>query len=90
MLAEAVKADLSYHISCPVLLICGERDKAGSAKSYNTKGHQKEGLPLKWIKNAGHNSNTDQPDEVNRLIEKFIGEIKEQNSLVKRESTGKL
>ena len=37
MLAEAVKADLSYHISCPVLLICGERDKAGSAKSYNKK-----------------------------------------------------
>ena len=26
---------------------------------------------------------TDQPDEVNRLIEKFIGEIKEQNPLAK-------
>jgi len=26
---------------------------------------------------------TDQLDEVNRLIEKFIGEIKEQNPLVK-------
>lgn len=26
-------------------------------------------------KNAGHNSNTDQPDEVNRLIEKFINEV---------------
>ena len=37
MLAEAVKADLPYHISCPALLICGERDKAGSAKSYNKK-----------------------------------------------------
>ncbi len=24
-----------------------------------------------------------QPDEINRLIEKFIGEIKEQNPLVK-------
>ena len=28
-----------------------------------------------WIKNAGHNSNTDQPNEVNRLIEKFINEV---------------
>ena len=28
-----------------------------------------------WIKNSGHNSNTDQPDEVNRLIEKFISEV---------------
>ena len=64
-----------YHISCPVLLICGEKDKAGSAQSYNKKWHQREGLPLKWIKNAGHNSNTDQPDEVNRLIEKFISEV---------------
>ena len=75
MLAEAIKADLPYHISCPALLICGEKDKAGSAKSYNKKWHQREGLSLKWIKNAGHNSNTDQPDEVNRLIEKFISEI---------------
>lgn len=65
MLAEAIKADLAYHISCPALLICGEKDKAGSAQSYNKKWHQREGLPLKWIKNAGHNSNTDQPDEVN-------------------------
>ena len=75
MPAEAIKADLPYHISCPALLICGEKDKAGSAKSYNKKWHQREGLSLKWIKNAGHNSNTDQPDEVNRLIEKFISEV---------------
>ena len=75
MLAEAIKADLPYHISCPALLICGENDKAGSAKSYNKKWHKREGLPLKWIKNAGHNSNTDQPDEVNRLIEKFISGV---------------
>lgn len=75
MLAEAIKSDRSYHISCPALLICGEKDKAGSAKSYNKKWHQREGVPLKWIKNAGHNSNADQPDEVNRLIEEFISEV---------------
>ena len=79
MLAEAIKADLPYHISCPALLICGEKDKAGSAKSYNKKWHRREGLPIQWIKNAGHNSNTDQPDEVNRLIEKFIGEVDGKN-----------
>ena len=74
MLAEAIKADLPYRISCPALLICGAKDKAGSAKRYNKKWHQREGLPLKWIKNAGHNSNADQPGEVNRLIEEFISE----------------
>lgn len=41
MLAEAIKADLPYHISCPALLICGEKDKAGSAKRYNRKWHQR-------------------------------------------------
>ena len=46
MLAEAIKADLQYRISCPALLICGEKDKAGSAKSYNKKWHQRAGLPL--------------------------------------------
>ena len=39
MLTEAIKADLPYHISCPALLICGEKDKAGSTKSYNKKWH---------------------------------------------------
>ena len=71
MLAEAIKADLPYRISCPALLICGEKDKAGSAKSYNKKWHQREGLTIKWIKNAGHNSNADQPDEVNRRFLSF-------------------
>ena len=75
MLAEAIKADLAYHITCDILLFCPPALKGVSAQSYNKKWHQREGLPLKWIKNAGHNSNTDQPDEVNRLIEKFISEV---------------
>ena len=73
--SEMCIRDRPYHISCPALLICGEKDKAGSAKRYNKKWHQRDGLPLKWIKNAGHNSNTDQPGEVNRLIEKFFSEV---------------
>ena len=39
-----------------------------------------------WIKNSGHNSNTDQPNEVNRLIEKFIGEV-DGKSLAKSKKT---
>ena len=38
MLAEAIKADLQYRISCPVLLICGEKYKAGSAKDIIENG----------------------------------------------------
>lgn len=68
LLAEAMEADLPYEIDCPAVLICGEKDQAGSAKSYNRRWAKKEGLPIYWIKDAGHNSNTDKPEEVNQII----------------------
>ena len=71
ILAEAVERDLPYEIKCPALLICGEQDHAGSCVRYNKAWHKNTGIPLEWIKDAGHNSNTDQPKTVNRLIEKF-------------------
>ena len=74
MLADAVEADLPYRIDCPALLICGERDAAGSTKRYNISWTREEKLPLELIPNAGHNSNTDQPEKVNSLIEGFIPE----------------
>ena len=75
MLAEAMEADLPYTIPCPVLLLCGEKDRAGSCVRYNKAWHQKTGIPIEWIKNAGHNSNTDAPDTVNRLIERMIASL---------------
>lgn len=72
MLADAMEADRPYEIDCPALLICGERDEAGSAKRYNKEWAREEKLPIKWISGAGHNSNTDEPQLVNSLIEAFI------------------
>ena len=72
ILANAVDADLPYSIDCPALLICGENDAAGSTKRYNKRWTQEEGLPLEWIENAGHNSNTDQPERVNAKIAAFL------------------
>lgn len=72
MLAEAMEADLPYEIKCPALLICGEKDHAGSCIRYNKAWHEKTGIPIEWIKGAGHNSNTDEPEQINRLIEAFI------------------
>ncbi len=77
LLAEAMEADLPYAIDCPAVLICGEKDQAGSAKSYNRRWAEKEGLPVFWIKDAGHNANTDKPDEVNRIIREFVRKLKE-------------
>lgn len=67
--AGAVEAKRSYEISCPVLLVCGEKDCAGSARRYNRRWAGEDGHSLAWIPNAGHNANADQPDEVNCLIE---------------------
>lgn len=72
ILAEAIEADLPYRISCPALLICGEKDQAGSCIRYNKAWHKNTGIRLRWIKGAGHNSNTDEPDAVNSLIERFV------------------
>jgi len=76
MLAEAMEADLPYAIPCPALLICGEKDHAGSCIRYNRAWHRNTGIPIVWLKDAGHNSNTDAPEEVNRLIEDFAAQIR--------------
>jgi len=73
--AEAVEAKDAYPISCPVQLICGEKDGAGSAKRYNRKWEELDGYPVAWIPNAGHNSNTDAPERVNALIEVFLKRV---------------
>jgi len=76
MLASAYKKDLEYKIDCPAILICGEKDKAGSTRSYNKRWNKQTNIPLYWIKDAGHNSNTDKPDEINKIIESFVSNIK--------------
>ena len=75
MLAEAMEADLPYALRCPALLLCGEKDHAGSCIRYSRAWHEKTGIPLEWIPGAGHNSNTDAPVLVNRLIADFVGRI---------------
>lgn len=72
MLAEAMEANLPYQLNCPALLICGTKDMAGSCIRYSKAWTRETGIPLEWIPNAGHNSNTDAPELVNSLIEKFI------------------
>lgn len=75
MLAEAMEKNLPYKISCPALLICGEKDHAGSCIRYNKAWHKDTNIPIAWIKDAGHNSNTDKPEIVNDLIEKLVSQL---------------
>lgn len=75
ILAEAIEKDLAYEIKCPALLICGEQDHAGSCIRYNKAWHKNTNIPLEWVRNAGHNANTDSPEVVNLLIERLIQSI---------------
>lgn len=72
ILAQAYETDLPFELTCPAMLICGEEDRVGSTLRYNKAWHAKTGIPIHWIKGAGHNSNTDNPDAVNSLIEGFL------------------
>ena len=76
ILAEAVEEGLPYEIPCPALLICGERDHAGSCIRYNKAWHERSGIPTVWIEGAGHNSSTDAPERINALIEDFAGSLR--------------
>lgn len=81
ILAEAMEADLPYRITCPALLICGMQDRAGSCIRYNKAWNQDTRIELVWIKDAGHNSNTDAPMETNRLIAEFWVKLEKEESM---------
>ena len=72
MVAQAIKAELPYEITCPSLLICGTNDQTGFTKRYNKEWAKQSGIPIEWIEGAGHNPNTDELEKVNSIIENFI------------------
>lgn len=78
ILAEAIEENLPYQLDCPSLLICGEKDHAGSCIRYNKAWTKNTGIRLEWIKEAGHNSNTDQPERINGLIGELICSVEKK------------
>jgi len=72
LLADAIEAERAYEIDCPAILVCGEKDHAGDVIRFNRAWSEGEGLDLRWIEGAGHNANTDKPDEVNAVIEELV------------------
>lgn len=62
-------------ISCPSLILVGEKDNTGKVKQYNKEWSSRTGIKMIWIPNAAHNSNVDNPAYVNHCIEEFLKEI---------------
>lgn len=65
--------DLSIH--CPTLLLLGEHDRTGKVKQYCRTWHKETGFPLHMVKNAAHNSNVDNYEQVNYEIENFLNQF---------------
>ncbi len=70
--ASFLEDNSDMDIQCPVLLLLGEKDKTGKVPQYNKEWAKTTGYELKFISNAAHNSNVDNYQEVNELIECFL------------------
>ncbi|MCM1327873.1 MAG: alpha/beta hydrolase [Ruminococcus sp.] len=80
--AAFIEDNCDLKIPCPVLIILGEKDKTGKMQSYCKEWARRTDYPLKIIKNAAHNSNVDNPDDVNKAIEDFINCVETEQGAV--------
>ena len=75
--AERCHAAMDYRrqgLNCSQCLLAAFRDRAGLTRRYNRRWSEETGIPLVWLQSAGHNSNTDVPDQVNSIIQGFLRE----------------
>lgn len=82
LLAETVEQNGEWELPCPVLLLCGEKDRAGAVKRYNRSWQAREGRRLIWLAGAGHNANMDAPEQVNGIIDAFVRSLNEKHGKV--------
>ncbi len=71
------KLDLSgklSEISCPVLILCGENDKA-NLKASRKLSQKLNGARLIIVRGAGHEVNIDKPKRLAGLINKFLNTL---------------
>lgn len=59
------------NINCPVLVVCGEKDKANKQASVQLQSQLPQSKLL-IIKNAGHEVNIDAPDELGKELLQFF------------------
>ena len=70
--AGFMEDNCDLQIDCPTLLIVGDCDKTGKVQYYNKEWSKDINVPITWIKDAAHNSNDDQPEQVNKCIKDFL------------------
>jgi len=73
--ASFIPENKNIELPCKCILLLGDKDKTGKVSTYNKEWAKRTGYPLIIIKDAAHNSNVDQPDIVNTIINDFIESI---------------
>ena len=58
-------------ISCPCLILCGEKDGANK-KAAKGLAENIKGADFHFIENAGHEANVDNPNKLAELLSSFI------------------
>ena len=72
-LIACLHEDREYRFPKPVLLLCGADDRAGNIRKIAVPWAESDpNCTLQMIRNAGHNSNQDNPDAVNQAIRGFL------------------
>lgn len=70
-----LEENCDLNLEIPALILVGEKDRTGKVKKYCRAWNEKTGYPLHVIKNAAHNSNIDNYEQVNSEIEEFINKL---------------
>ena len=65
-------------IKCDTLVLCGEKDEVNMKSSKQLKDNIKQSK-FRFIKNAGHEVNKDEPEELSNVIAKFWLEHKNES-----------
>jgi pimeloyl-ACP methyl ester carboxylesterase len=73
---KCLHEDKNYKIKVPFLLLCGENDPTGNIRKIAEPWSASEpNCTYYMISNSGHNSNQDNPDEVNAHINNFLRKL---------------
>ena len=69
--------DRDYRLPLPLLIVYGNLDSTGKVRSYCDRWAERETRELRTLPNAAHNSNMDNPEGFNRVLDEFFKKQKE-------------
>ena len=75
-MAELDFRDSLCHVSCPVLLVCGEKDSANKKASKELAGYLNHSSFLE-LPETGHEANVESPEKLSVVLQKFYDSIEE-------------